>query len=57
MEDGGHAEPADAWGEDVNPLGANAWTWVSPLTDERPADLAPQRIAVDGPAWLRGLLG
>jgi D-psicose/D-tagatose/L-ribulose 3-epimerase len=26
----------------VNPLGANAWIWVSPLTDERLADLAPR---------------
>ena len=25
-----------------NPLGANAWIWVSPLTDERLADLAPR---------------
>lgn len=26
----------------MNPLGANAWIWVSPLTDERLADLAPR---------------
>jgi D-psicose/D-tagatose/L-ribulose 3-epimerase len=26
----------------LNPLGANAWIWVSPLTDERLADLAPR---------------
>ena len=26
----------------MNPLGANAWIWVSPLTDERIADLAPR---------------
>jgi D-psicose/D-tagatose/L-ribulose 3-epimerase len=26
----------------VNPLGANAWIWVSPLTDERLTDLAPR---------------
>jgi D-psicose/D-tagatose/L-ribulose 3-epimerase len=26
----------------VNPLGANAWIWVSPLTDERLDDLAPR---------------
>jgi D-psicose/D-tagatose/L-ribulose 3-epimerase len=26
----------------VNPLGANAWIWVSPLTDERLAELAPR---------------
>ena len=25
-----------------NPLGANAWIWVSPLTDERLAELAPR---------------
>jgi D-psicose/D-tagatose/L-ribulose 3-epimerase len=26
----------------MNPLGANAWIWVSPLTDERLAELAPR---------------
>jgi D-psicose/D-tagatose/L-ribulose 3-epimerase len=26
----------------INPLGANAWIWVSPLTDERIAELAPR---------------
>jgi D-psicose/D-tagatose/L-ribulose 3-epimerase len=26
----------------VNPLGANTWIWVSPLTDERLAQLAPR---------------
>jgi D-psicose/D-tagatose/L-ribulose 3-epimerase len=26
----------------VNPLGANAWIWLSPLTDERLAELAPR---------------
>jgi D-psicose/D-tagatose/L-ribulose 3-epimerase len=26
----------------VNPIGANTWIWVSPLTDERLARLAPQ---------------
>jgi D-psicose/D-tagatose/L-ribulose 3-epimerase len=26
----------------LNPLGANAWIWVSPLTDERLAELAPR---------------
>ena len=25
-----------------NPLGANAWIWVSPLADERLAQLAPR---------------
>jgi D-psicose/D-tagatose/L-ribulose 3-epimerase len=26
----------------VNPIGANAWIWLSPLTDERLAELAPR---------------
>jgi D-psicose/D-tagatose/L-ribulose 3-epimerase len=26
----------------VNPIGANTWIWVSPLTDERLAELAPR---------------
>lgn len=26
----------------MNPLGANAWIWVSPVTDERLAELAPR---------------
>lgn len=31
----------------MNPIGANAWIWTSPLTDEKLADLAP-RIAAWG---------
>ena len=26
----------------MNPIGANAWIWISPLTDERLAELAPR---------------
>ena len=39
----GHAglPGALAVGTSMNPLGANTWIWVSPLTDERLAELAP----------------